>query len=210
MKKLVTTVTDSNGYRMKLTFRVGKWIKGSDTSALEAAWESVGGDGGVPLVSTVSSEGWGTYNAVGNAIVFGTVEVQNLSTEYPVSGFGNGNHAIKFEPNAHLYDRNADYGTVIAKIGPMAIATGVSSGLIESGFPRFSAENKFTLVNPSMNTDTWGPVPFAVGIDRVFSPKYPKGNPMLKKVEFTVGVGLINPMDGWKVSRNTVVPGVTW
>lgn len=201
-KKVVVKVTDPDGYQMRLTVTYTKWIKGSDIDALTAAWHTVGGAGEAPL--SITSGGAGYYKASHSAVFYGTVAVENLTTDYDATDFGGTDPSVQLIPSMPA----SNYTGVISRIGPMAIQAG-SNGA--TGFPRLGTGSTFTLVTPKLSSDSWGPMPFAVGIDNVFSPKYPKGNPLLNTVVLYTGFGVTGTGMGWKVSDgNSFAPGRSW
>ena len=174
------TATDENGNKEKITITIGSWIKGSETELLDKAWAQVGGEGTMPLTGKYSrsKSGWteGDFTASDAAYVFGTVSIENLTPDFAAENFGNGRSCAYLYmdlPNSGGFSTwkyaDSDIGDVVKAI---QYGSGVDCALL----------NYDSLASADMVSNNWGPVPFVIGADTVFSPKYPDGNPILNNV----------------------------
>lgn len=186
LKQVTAVVTDTDGYKMRVRLQIGKWVKGSDSLAIESAWRAVGGTGPAPLTSDVPSNGWGNYTAKSSAIFFGNASFENVSAGFPASDFGDGILHGGLAMTGWLDGRGpvggSSYVQVVNDIGPMAYAIKYESELDTRGYP--GGEDRFGFIKPKMTGESWGPAPFALGITNAFTPKHPEGNPDLTKIHF--------------------------
>lgn len=170
------TVTDGNGNKENLTVSIGAWVKGSDTELLDEAWAIVGGDGSMPIVD---ADG---FTVSDGAFVFGTVVVENLTTDFPADNFANGTTQVYLTPLIRFDGFFSNWhGPEFEGMGVAKQARQYSSG---ASVDTIGATNP--LVFPAMDGNRWGAAPFVIGIDTVFTPNYPDGNPKLDEVVFAL------------------------
>lgn len=190
------TVIDNNGNKEKITVKISSWIKGSETNMLQRAWNNVGGEGEMPL-NEDSYSGAGLtgikFSGKNGAFVFGTVSIQNMTPDFPAKDFGNGDSRASLslripngDPNKFFTDWRdpgfEGFGNIVQarQYGDEHGGKKVDKGLVGGAEP---------LVRADMTSNNWGPVPFAIGIDTVFSPKNPNGNPKMDDIYFFLGYG---------------------
>jgi hypothetical protein len=163
------TVTDGDGNKEKITITIGSWIRGSETEILKKAWAKVDGDGSMPLTGSISVESAEVeFTPSASAYVFGTVTVDNVTPNFDAALFNRGNSEVHLS----LKTPGAEFGAVAQAIQ----ATSMKYRLLDSNAP-------FRLL---MKGNIWGPVPFVIGAQTVFSPNYPDGNPELNKARFSL------------------------
>jgi hypothetical protein len=193
-KTIVVKATDPNGYQLQLTMKLAKWVRASDPDAAEAAWRGVGGKGDPPLLSDVDTEG-GTYRAGESAaVLYGNASVSNLSSGFDASRFGGGYIYLMLDP---FYKKDGDvhnYTYVVGQFGPLASAAEYSSGTKYRAYPPSATSGG--VLSPRMTTDHWGPVPFAIGFSKIFTPKSPNGE-RLSDVRFCAGIGVSCKKGPW-------------
>jgi hypothetical protein len=181
-------LTDSDGNKQKVTLAIGSWIKSTETELLKRAWNNVGGNGDMPLAAGSYSAGpySGSAQFIGDnaAFAFGTVTVENLTLDFPASNFGNGNSQVNLSlqiPFNGLFSnfRDPEY----EGFGISVQARQYSDG---SGGTKIEKNTMYgnPLVRPKMESNKWGPTPFAVGVDKVFTPNHPEGNPKFDEIWF--------------------------
>jgi len=179
--------TDSNGNKEKITLCIGKWIKGSEIDTIEKAWSIVGGTGSMPLTGKFSRSdaGWteGTFTQNDAAYVFGTISIENMTPDFDAKNFGNGNskYCIKLsiqEEKSVFSNGWEDADNYLSYVvGAVQYKNDTVCQLANYGY----------LISANMESNNWGPVPIVIGVDTVFSPKYPNGDPWLDKVYFRFG-----------------------
>ena len=196
------TVTDANGYKQKITVMIGSWIPGTKTELLETAWKGVGGTGSMPLTGSYSRSAAGLteaeFTANDAAYVFGTVSIENLTPDFDASGFNNGNSWVYLKALVQSGDAFVPWNDLSESCGELV------QGVQYDDETDVSIVYSNTFVKADMTSDRWGPVPFVIGADTVFSPKYPKGNPALSQARFFLssGVGFGALVDsGFEVER---------
>jgi hypothetical protein len=190
------TLTDSNGYKIKADIRMGDWIKGSEANMLQRAWEKVSGSGGIPITSgSEFKEGeYGGMHALNDSnyavYVFGTIAFSNLTTDYPAKNFGGG---FVYFP---LRINNAPRLSMFS-----AVQYGSSTKTNWS--PAYGSRGVDFIAD--MQSNNWGPVPFVIVFENVFTPEYPNGNPALDGIHFDMC------MTSYKIEGDTkLVVGKTW
>ena len=191
------TVTDSNGYKQKITVNIGSWIRGTKTDLLETAWQGVGGKGTMPLTGRYSRSAAmlteAEFTANDAAYLFGTLTIENLTTDFDASGFNNGNSWV------YLKARSGNGG------GDLSLTSGeLVKGVQYDNDTDVSILSFGPFVKANMTSDQWGPVPFVIGADTVFTPKYPEGNPTLSEATFLLygGANFGSRVDsGFKVGK---------
>lgn len=166
---------DKNGYKQKVTITIGNWIKGSDTKLLQQAWKNFGGEGDYPVINSYQSNVYTSGPAVDYAtsiVIFGTVKVENLSTEFSANKYNNGNSNIAFniaglnKSNSSLYD-------------PVQVIAYESETKKQSNWGYGSI-----FITPKIEKNSWGPVKFYICVQNVFTPNYPDGDPAIDGVYF--------------------------
>lgn len=169
----IITATDGNGNKVKVTMKIGKWIKSAEKDLIEAAWKNVGGTGSMPLVAKIYSDDTGYnnlyFNAANAAFVFGTVEIENITPDFPASNF------------------NSPGGVDVCLWGSEISGKITAAGCQYSGTTKCKIK-PFYFIEASMSSNKWGPVPYVIGIDNVFTPKFPEGDPLLDKHLFQIEV----------------------
>lgn len=185
----IVTATDSNGNKERITVTVGSWIKGSDTAKLSQAWSAIGGKGDMPIQNND-----GFTNGDG-AFLFGTVVIENLTTDFPASNFGDGRSFVNLSlsiPHSEAGWGGPTYGADAYRGQMLQARQYTNSTPVDA----FSAGKP--LVSPDMSSgNRWGPSAFVIGLDKVFTPNYPNGNPNLKDGVFSLvgSMGIKNEGD---------------
>ncbi|WP_373481758.1 hypothetical protein [Acetobacterium sp.] len=162
--------TDDNGNKEKITVRIGQWLKGSETEMLDKAWQNVGGESTMPLTGAYEGDEFkngGTFHPKEAAYVFGSVTIENLTPDFSPENFCRGSSGVSLIP---------EIGTGSVVQG-REYTSGTSCDIV-GGFNY--------VVNAKMTSNNWGPVPFVIGVENVFSPNYPDGNPQINEVEFSL------------------------
>lgn len=170
------TVTDGNGNSQRITVSIGSWVKGSDPALLDEAWAIVGGQGAMPI-----TDGSG-FTASDGAFVFGTVSIENLTPDFPAANFSNGNSWVYLSPLIRFDGFFTNWhGPEFEGLGTTMQARHYSSGAESDAV---SGSNP--LIRAAMDGNRWGAAPFVIGLDTVFTPKYPEGNPKLDEIVFSL------------------------
>ncbi|MFT9116328.1 MAG: zinc ribbon domain-containing protein [Sporolactobacillus sp.] len=173
------TVTDSDGNKEKITVAIGKWLKGSDSDLLNAAWKAVGGTGSMPLTGSYGGDSvWvgGTFHPQEAVYVFGTVKIENMTPSFSAANFASGQSWVYLNPQN--YEGSGDV------VQGRQYSSGASCDRVSGSNP---------LIKAQMNGNVWGPTPFVIGIENVFTPKYPNGDPTLDNIYFSLsGTPLTN------------------
>lgn len=188
------TATDSKGNKEKITIKIGNWIKGSETDLLDKAWTKVGGDGSMPLTDSFSGDGvssGGTFKPKEAAYVFGTVTVENMTPDFTAKNFSNGDSSVYLIPQIQFdgmftnLQSLANAGFTVAQGREYTSET--SCDLVSSLNP---------LVRPDMVSNMWGSAPFVIGVENVFTPNFPDGNPKLNEAYFFLSSANFIPIEG--------------
>jgi len=195
VNKTSVTATDSNGYKAALALQCTDWIKGSDTTTTQTAWQNVGGVGDIPM-SSGGSFGGGRYESftvkdttVG-AFAFCTLAIQNASSGYHLSNWmgGRPDFFVGFHspaaPGGPLTPWTANVGD---GVGGLCF---VYSDTTECG--RLNQMDWEVEPSISDGSDQWGPIPVVIYADNVFTPNYPNGNPGLGKYGVNIQVASSN------------------
>jgi hypothetical protein len=181
-------LTDGNGNQQKVTLTIGTWLRGDNADDLQTAWEIVGGSGMMPLTSGTYSDGVlsGTFDGGGgSAFLFGTVTFRNMTPSFPSSSFGTSGVVFLY-----LSPKRFDEDLLYRNWGDPAFARLAQCIQYGSGPSCGFAGGATPLVRPSLEGDQWGPVPFVVGFDNVFTPNSPQGDPQLGELTFFFDAGL--------------------
>lgn len=170
------TVTDGNGNSQRITVSIGSWVKGSDPALLDEAWSIVGGEGPMPITDD------GGFTASDGAFVFGTVSIENLTTDFPAENFANGNSWVYLSPLVRFDGfftnwHGPEYEGMGATLQARQYSSGAQSDAVSGSNP---------LIRAAMSSNRWGPAPFVLALDTVFTPKYPEGNPKFDEVVFSL------------------------
>ena len=175
-------VTDEKGNKEKITITIGKWIKGSENLLLDKAWKTVGGNGPMPLIGKYSRKAAmltdATFTPNDAAYVFGTVSIENATPNFNAKNFGNGNSWVYVSLKIPFDGMFTDWRPVDFEVGDVVQGIQFSSGTD----CEIMYQNQF--VRADMVSNQWGPIPFVIGADTVFSPKYPNGNPAMDNINF--------------------------
>lgn len=178
----VLTQTDGSGNQQRVTLSIGSWVRGSETAALAQAWDIVGGSGATPL-SDLGSDA---------AYVFGTVTLENLTPDFPSENFANGQSWVYLSPLLEFDGLFRNFrDPSFEGFGATLQAREYSSGVLEDAV---SGANP--LVRADMRSTTWGPVPFVIGLDTVFSPNFPDGNPRIDEIVFRLSGSILTRAEG--------------
>lgn len=174
-------VTDGKGNKEKITIKIGNWIKGSETDLLGKAWSKVGGSGSMPLTGPFSG---GTFQSKEAAYVFGTVLIENMTPEFTAKNFSDGDISVTLSPDVPVDEYFAkrrcltDFGLTVAQ-GREYVSeingSEINCNLVGGQKP---------LVQADMVSNSWGPVPFVIGVENVFTPKFPEGDPKFYEASF--------------------------
>ena len=171
-------IEDNNGYKTEFTITISSWIKGTETDILNKAWNDVGGDGSMPLTGSYSDgpySGTLRFNKETAVYVVGTLTVRDVTEGFANSGAPS--YLVYLNLQMGSSKTNRDSWT----LGGIAQSRQYSSGTSSD------RANGNPLARPKMTSSKWGPVPFVIGIQDVFSPKFPDGNPALDDVYFYFG-----------------------
>jgi hypothetical protein len=167
------TVTDGNGNKEKITIRIGKWVKGSETELLDKAWKIVGGTGAMPLVSGKYSDAVLTlpFNSTTAVYVFGTVSLENMTPDFSA---GNGHSQVDLQPQIPVDSIfKSQYYINVVKGRQYSTGAKCDGGTLP-------------LIVADMKSNNWGPCAFVIGVDNIFTPNFPEGIPQLNDVYFFV------------------------
>lgn len=172
--------TDGNGLKVKITLKMGKWIKGSDAALVDKAWKIVGGKGSMPVTGSYNSSMLvgGNFDSEAAAYAFGTVTIENMTPEFSIKGFSQGQNKVYLGLSR---SDNMNLGLVVFGL---ETSSGSSTEESNDGQP---------LINADMTSNTWGPVPIAIGVESVFTPNYPDGNPQLSDTYFSLTTPATDP-----------------
>jgi hypothetical protein len=201
-------LTDTNGYQVEATIRLGDWIRGSETDTLQAAWAKVGGQGDMPLTAGKYSAGsyGGGYNLLDTdaaAYVFGTVSFANRTEGFSMENFAGGYLHLYSSPRTAKSRSTAD-------LGMPAIAVTQYGSTLRSDATEVWGNSSLSLVQPDFQGDSWGPVPFVIALDNVFTPNYPEGDPQLDDIYFNVHTDALS-IHGFMLEGDTEMRiGKTW
>ncbi|MDQ4213447.1 hypothetical protein [Microbacterium capsulatum] len=180
--------TDGNGNKERITIKIGSWVKGSDAATLDKAWNLVGGKDKMPL--SVGSDG---FTPADGAFVFGTVQIENLTTAFPAANFSGGSAWVYLTPlikfdgmftNWH----DPSFEGMGATMQARQYSSGSASDAVGGAHPLIKADMS--------KGNTWGPVPFVIGLDTVFTPNNPNGNPKLDDIQFSLGSTIVAKVTG--------------
>ncbi len=184
----VITLADGNGNQQEVALSVGSWLPGNNPEDLQSAWEIAGGVGAMPLTSGTYSDGVlsGAFDGgPGSAFLFGTVTFRNMTPSFPSSGFGSSGVVFLYlSPrrfDEDLLYRNWADPSFARPAQCIQYGSGASCGFAGGGTP---------LAKPLLEGDQWGPVPFVMGFDNVFTPNDPRGNPQLGELTFFFDAGI--------------------
>jgi hypothetical protein len=171
---------DANGNRQRITITIGSWVRGQDAALLDEAWQSIGGEGPMPL-STTSG-----FTMEDGAIVFGTVSIENLTPDFSAANFAGGQSWVYLSPLVPFDGWFVDWQSPTnqgmgAVLQSRQYSTGVSTDAVGGGDP---------LIRAAMEGDRWGAAPFVIGIDTVFTPEHPAGNALIDDVRFGLSVSI--------------------
>jgi hypothetical protein len=176
---LQLTQTDPDGYQVEANISTGEWIKASDSDFLANAFTSLGGDTDSSAYNTLmgyftdSNENFRTDRSV---IAFGTVSFKNITPgfditeQYPLDVKLN----VRFTGVANEMRWSGDSYSDGTE-GKIWIV--YSNGLTDAHWTQGQHR-----ISPHMTGNQWGPIVFAIAVDKVFTPNYPEGNPALDDV----------------------------
>ena len=195
----VITATDMNGNKETITIKIGKWIKGSETATLDKAWKIVGGTDSMPLTNSYSDPsnyvgGNGPFHPESAAYVFGTVTIQNSTPSFSAKNFDNGDSYVSLFPTylspSEKLEKKCPSCSVTNGQGLKTV--GLGQGVVCRQYSSGASCDIGVLARADMKQNTWGPLPFIIGIDTVFSPNFPDGNLKLNDVHFILSCNYID------------------
>jgi len=169
---------DDNGYKFLATARISSWVKASDSNLVNQAGKQAGWNvDAQSLMDDVNyylTAGYGSPQAQvsGSIIAFGTLTFQNVTPEF------------------HISSSNA-LSPGLPVIFPVQSSTGSSVEILYY----ISSSNSVNIYpfdgnSAQMDTDTYGPIPFAVVIYNYFTPKTPNGP---KELDLSLSLALQSP-----------------
>ncbi|MDR2976813.1 MAG: hypothetical protein LBV19_05815 [Streptococcaceae bacterium] len=194
------TLTDSNGYRIAVSVKVGGWIKGTDDANLQAAWKAVGGTGEMPMKTGLYSEVSG--NAIKDLNGYYTSRYDYSRAFNPTGAFSNDsyqNYYINQQTASYIFGNitlsngssgypvkefnNANNGGTNTIAYDLDISIGSSSFKYETAeltqYPDMSVlESDDTVTFNISNADenwTSGTVPFVYVVYSEYDPASPNG-----------------------------------
>ena len=161
------------GQWITITIEFGPWIKASETELINAAWKNVGGEGD-PLINMKM----GSVDFQNGAVFFGHVFIQNIPPVAHESDY------VEVVLRTATKDSNGKLLTNSDIIVAYPhVATQYSNKTETSQF-----SNTATIaIGDLKKSDPWGPVPFMIWVENVFSPNQPDGKPELKNLYFIYG-----------------------
>ncbi|MET4160030.1 hypothetical protein [Agromyces sp. PvR057] len=169
---------DGNGNAERITLAIGSWVRGDDSALLDEAWASVGGLGTMPLLA-----GTDGFTAADGAFAFGTVSIENTTPDFPAENFANGNAWVYLTPLIEFDGFFTDWHDPSFE----GLGATMQARQYTSGASTDAVSGLNPLIRADMSTsDRWGPVPIVIGLDTVFSPNFPEGNPKLDAIHFTL------------------------
>ena len=184
------------GTNTHVTITIGDWVAGQQTNTLQAAWESVGGQGQFPGTTPFASP-----SAV---YAFGTVT-------YSIIDPGNGN--FNFSTYLGLGREGANVLVDTSTIGLGILwSYNCNSRSDGVGAPKWQSgpTTSVCVANPPINSIRSGIVtqPIAIAVDQVFDPNYPSGNPALEGLS----VVLVKDNNSYTINgtSNWVLPDRLW
>jgi len=178
------TITDYDGYKMRCTITISDWIRGSEKEMLQSAWAKVKGTGSMPLTAGSYRTGpyGGSYSFIdvnSAAYVFGTVSFTYLTTDYAIQNFARGNVWVGLDTK--IKDGNSELSSLLFSMP--AISAIQYSTRTDFSFSNYDF-GSLILVRPGLEANNWGPAPFVIAVDKVFTPAYPNGNPQFDSFSF--------------------------
>ena len=191
------TLTDSNGYARDYTIEISDWVRGTDTASLASTWTKFGGKGTMPLVDGTANLKFTQSEA---AYVFGKVSVVNATPTFDPTKFTASNPILWAE-----YDAGSIWGWLNDWGAPTEYSMG--KGLVRcieySTKTDCSDVSSDALVNPAMQSNSWGPAPFVMALNGALTktPNNPNGNPDFDTVTLLFGSG---------TNSVTLTPQKTW
>jgi hypothetical protein len=187
----VFTQTDSQGHKREYTVETSNWIAGSNSSQLETTWKQFGGKDAMPLTTGGYSRGpylgTATLDQSKAAYLIGKVSVRNATPDYPAADFlaqapilsasylyGQDRHSWSANSSVSSWSINPNMGMVSC----VEYDNKTDCSAPDSG-------NIYNFVNPSMTTNSWGPVAFVIALGEATAktPNEPNGPPEFDTVE---------------------------
>lgn len=141
---------DAQGFRMRINLTIYDAIQGSDTEAMQAGWEEVGGTGEPPCLDA-SIGGGDTIDTQTAAYAFGTIGISNQTTD--------------FDPPSMWWNFS------VRRAAGAAMGVGYTDGA-ECGEMEYRLKPDMSAITDN----TWGPVPVVFAYDDVYTPNNPRGD----------------------------------
>jgi len=162
----IYTVPNSGGYKVKISYHIGRWIRANETQLLQAVWKDVGGEGDLPIKNGMNYFANNGMNLLFDfsdaAFAFGTIDIQNATAGFSIDS--NSNVIV----NPFL---NVNYNSASFK---MATALSFSSSLTKvyllDGVYRLQM---WDITTQKMTSNSLGPMPIVIGISGTATPDYP-------------------------------------
>ncbi len=209
LETFVKTVTDYDGFVTKYTFRIGKWIKGSDTEFIKNAWRGVGGGDELPPLSNyINKDGSRTsveFDYARGICAFGTVKIEDITPNWDRTD----DWSTKFHMRMVMLNEDGGYDyfdgySQLVNADWMNLIRGRQYGNsvgAEVASPSNSVLHPLISAKIENGGKLWGPVPVVFAADNAFSPKYPNGRPDLNRIALvTDGTGIITLGNTWSQS----------
>ena len=179
-------LTDRTGLEQLVTITIGSWVRAADPTVVATAWSGVGGTSANPLAD--GYYGYGNaeryFDHTSAAVVFGTIRVTNLTTSRPASDFNGGDSSIFLSLNHDSSRFDAGNPGFLGDGFIQCRYYGNRGNVCDTG----GQATAFTkpLIDPYMETNHWGPVPFAIAVGDVFTSDHPTGDPSFAGLYFHV------------------------
>ena len=212
------TVKVNDGYEIKVTYNIGKWIKESDKEMLDAAWKGVGGIGDFPMSRGQMSfldvngtnESYDLLTKQDYVFCFGTLTCQNATSGFNISNGAN----VKVHTGLNI--SNIPSSANFSQYNPMPLAIVVNQkvyvslnsagmGTFDDFLVGYNGRNLTT-----MNSNTLGPLPFVFAIGCTPTPDKPDKltdfvSELVFSMVFTVAGSdyeTINPPVSFKIDKS--------
>lgn len=159
--------TSDNGYEIVATIRISdQWIRSTDSALMQGTWEALGGVGTAPNCGDIS-KGGEVYED-NSVLVYGSLSFENVTKNFDIT---------EGSAQSIIYQLGLDATQDVTYTSGDGIKMYYSDGAkILRNMEEFF---------PLMESNYWGPVPFACCVTRVFTPNYPEGDPVLDAIVFS-------------------------
>ncbi|MBE6013750.1 MAG: hypothetical protein E7241_00075 [Lachnospiraceae bacterium] len=161
--------TDNEGYSFHVECRVSPWILQSNSSVLNATWNSIAKNWELPTINswgftkngnsyTYSEYGMTTFDSKMEDMYYavGTISITNTTKGFSFSSDRIGCPKVQLVKNSLVdYEKKLITRTYFAK--------------------EHETNTMGCVINAKMNSDEWGPVPFVIAYAEHFTPNSPNG-----------------------------------